>query len=293
MPSQSDLRQRMKAIGQTRQITHAMHLLSAAKVRQDAQWVELTRTYFYRVRAAMRDILERSKGIEHRYLEARPGDRVAYIVIAGDKGLAGGYNHNVLKFALEEIRRHECTELIAVGQVAKAFFEARGFPVNADFVGASQRPYLHHARRMIEHIFQLYDEERIDALYAIYTRYESTTDQHPRLIKLLPISLFEYQDVDLEYQYQADILYEPSPQDVFDTLVPEFAVGLLFGLMVQSYVSEHTARMVAMENATQNADDMLADLSLEYNLARQYAITREISEISGAAEALRRPGETV
>jgi len=286
MANQADLKHRMSSIEQTRQITRAMHLLSATRVRRDAQWVELTRSYFNRVQSTMRDILEKSKGVEHRYLERREGGRAAFVVITGDKGLAGGYNHSVLGFAMEELARHNCVELLAIGQIGRTFFERRKLPVNPDFVGAGIRPYLRHARRMVEHIFGQYDAGAIDGLYIVYTHYHSAVQQQPRMIKLLPIELHDYQGIAAEYEYAADILYEPSPQAVFDTLVPEYVIGLLFGAMVQSYVSEHTARMHAMENATHNADDMLETLSLQYNTARQVAITQEIAEISGAAEAL-------
>ena len=286
MASRADLKHRMGSIEQTRQITRAMHLLSATRVRRDAQWVELTRSYFNRVQSTMRDILEKSRGVEHRYLERRSGNRAAFVVITGDKGLAGSYNHSVLAFAQEALRGHNCVELLAIGQIGRTFFERRNVPVNTDFVGAGMRPYLRHARRMVEHIFEQYDGGAIDELYIVYTHYHSTVSQQPRMIKLLPIALHDYQGIASEYEYAADILYEPSPQAVFDTLVPEYVIGLLFGAMVQSYVSEHTARMHAMENATHNADDMLQNLSLQYNTARQYAITQEIAEISGAAEAL-------
>lgn len=291
MASQADIKRRMRAIAQTRQITRAMHMLSATKVRQDSRWIELTETYFFRVRATMRDILEKSKEVNHRFLTPPEGDNTAFIVIAGDKGLAGGYNHNLLKYALDTIEQHNSKELITVGQMTKSFFAGRGYDIYADYVGAGQRPYLHHARRMIGHAFELYDSGSIDRLYVIFTRYKSPIEQYPQCIKLMPIELYDYMDVEPEYKYSADILYEPSPQAVFDTLVPEYAVGMLFGAMVQSYLSEHSARMTAMESATHNADDILTDLGLEYNLARKYAVTREISEISGAAEALNKINE--
>lgn len=286
MISRNDIKQRMNSIDQTRQITKAMHLLSATKVKRDAGWVELTRTYFRRVRSTIKSILENSKGIEHRYMQESRGNRAAFVVIAGDKGLAGGYNHNVLSYALKTIAAANCTHLIAVGQVTKAFFQSKGYTVNTDFLHAGQRPYLRFARRMVNHMFEMYDNDQIDEFYIIYTRYDSALSQFPQMVKLLPVEITDYKNFDLEYAFEADMIYEPSPQEVFDILVPEFATGLLFGCMVQSYISEHTARMNAMDSATGNVDDMLEDLSLEYNLARQYAITAEIAEIVGAASAL-------
>lgn len=286
MLDRNEIKHRMHSIDQTRQITRAMHLISATKVKKDTPWVELTRIYFRRVRSTMRDILEKSKGIEHRYMKERPGKRTAFIVVAGDKGLAGGFNHNVLSFALEKIKNSDCRHIIAVGQVTKGFFESKGYTVNKAFLHAGHRPYLRYARRMVELIFQMFDDNEIDEIYIVYTRYHSPVVQFPRMIKLLPITFYDYASYALEYEYSADIIYEPSPQKVFDTLVPEFTIGLLFECMVQSYISEHTARMSAMESATKNADDMLGSLTLQYNMARQFAITQEISEIVSAAELI-------
>ncbi len=292
MISTSDIKHRIGTIKQTRQITKAMYLLSATKIKRDAGWVELTRAYFRRVRATMRDILEHAGGAEHRYMQPPRGERAAFIVIAADKGLAGGYNHAVLSYALEQVRDRRDPVIIAVGQETRSFFHSRGYEVNTDFVHIGQRPYLFQTRRLIEYIFQKFDDDEIDEIYAIYTRYDSPVKQFPQMVKLLPILLFDYEDMrkPADASVSDVVIYEPSPQEVFDVLVPEFAIGLMFGGMVQSYISEHTARMTAMESATKNADEMIAKLSLQYNMARQYAITQEISEIVSAAELLGQEG---
>ena len=272
-----DTKIRMKTIESTRKITRAMYMLSSARMKKASMLVDANRHHFLRVRAAIKDILAHSPNVNHPYLQARTGGMTAYIVISGDKGLCGGYNHNVLTYAVKRMPRD--AHIFTVGYTARNYFRRHGWDIDIEFLNMATNPRLRHASQLSYDIMNLYDSEQLDEAYLIYTRFENAALQYPYMIKLLPMGLADYQDVQEDAEYRADMIYHPSVQTVFDTLVPQYVTGQIFGAMVQSYASENRARMVAMESSTSNADDMLANLKLEYNRARQYAITQEIAEI--------------
>lgn len=288
MPSMSDIRHRIKTIGQTRQITNAMYLLSKSRIRRVLQSMEKNRVYSQRIQAAMKDILVNGQGLEetHPYLVRRPGGRIAVIVVAGDKGLAGGYNGNVIKLARSFMQDREIVRVWTVGAMSTASFGGMGDVVDSQYQHYVQNPQLYQARRLAEDVVSGYDAGDFDEVHVIYTYYRSAAVQEASDFKLLPLELPDFDAIELEYTYPHDMLYEPSATRVFSTLVPQYLVGMIFGSLVQSVASEHSARIAAMENATRNADDMVGKLTLQYNTARQFAITQEISEIVAAANAL-------
>ena len=290
MQNMQEIRYRLHAIEQTRQITNAMHLLSSARMKREATRVDYNRLYFNKVRAAVKDILEKSKDVDHPYLKKRPGNRAAFLVVAGDKGLCGSYNSSVLKFALTQMEGHDEYYLETVGRIATDFFQHRGITPDIELLGVAQNPSLFNARRIMEDLFTLYDEDLMDELYIVHTRFINSRVQYPRCVRLLPLSITDYGDVVADYTYANDMMiYEPSPTEVFNRLVPQYAIGLIFGALVQSFASEQCARMNAMQTATKNADDMIAKLSLEYNRARQFAITNEIVEIVAGSQTQAQP----
>ncbi len=286
MASMGDIKHSIRSISETEQITRAMHLISTSKMKKAIAKFEANHVHFERVQSALKDIFSHSHDIHHPYIGESEHGRAAYVVIAADKGLCGGYNHNVLNFALETMQQSEERYILTVGQEARAFFERRGFMVDVEFLHVSQNPSLYNARNITKDILELYDNGLMDEVYVIYTDFSSVFLQEPKAIKLLPLSISNFEGVDTETSYSAEMNYHPSPREVFDILVPQYMIGLVYGCLVQSYASEHCARMTAMENATDNAEDMIHDLTKQYNRARQAAITNEISEIMGALEAL-------
>ena len=286
MQSISEIRRHMYAVENTKQITNAMYLLSTSRMKKAMAKVEYNRTYFRRVRATVKDILSKSQGVNHPYLNRRTVKCRAYIVVGGDKGMAGAYNDNLLKFAYEKIRGDECRYVFAVGIMAVEFFRKKGIKVDQQVFGVAQNPSLHKTRHIVEDFFSLYDRKLVDEVYIIYTEFKNSVLQVPSMVRLLPVSMEDYQDVDVEYRYETDMIYEPSAQDVFNIRVPQYTVGLVYGAFMQSFAREHSARLIALESATKNADEMLKKLQTQYNAARQVAITQEISEIVGAASAL-------
>ena len=215
------------------------------------------------------------------------GGRAAFVVIAADKGLCGGYNSAVLKFALEHIKKNQQQYILTVGQEARVFFERKGYMVDVEFLHIAQNPSLYNARNISNDILELYDGGLMDEVYVVYTKFYSAVKQEPTIIKLLPMEVANFENIETEFSYSAEMSFHPTPADVFDRMVPQYIVGLLYGCLVQAYASENSARMTAMENATQNAEEMLNNLSKDYNRARQASITNEIAEIIGALETLQ------
>ena len=286
MASMGDIKHSIRSISETEQITRAMHLISTSKMKKAINKFDSNHVHFERVQSALKDILAHSHELSHPYIGESENGRAAYVVIAADKGLCGGYNHNVLNLAYEYMQKSEDRHILTVGQEARAFFNRKGYMIDVEFLHVSQNPSLYNARNITNDILELYDNGLMDEVYVVYTQFHSVLRQEPKVIKLLPLSMSNFQEVAVETQYSAEIFYHPSPKEVFDILVPQYIIGLVYGCLVQSFASEHCARMTAMENATNNAEDMIDDLTKQYNRARQFAITNEISEIIGALEAL-------
>ena len=286
MASTGDIKHSIRSISETEQITRAMHLISTSKMRKAISKFESNHVYFERVQSAIKDILLHSHDISHPYIGESNGGKAAYVVIAADKGLCGGYNHDVLNLALEYMQKSEERYILTVGQEARAFFDRRKYMVDVEFLHVSQNPTLFNARNITTDILELYENGIMDEVYIVYTHFISALRHEPKVLKLLPLSMSNLMEVQTETQYNAQLEYHPSPKEVFDILVPQYIIGLVYGCLVQSYASEQSARMTAMESATDNAEKMIDKLSKEYNRARQQAITTEISEIIGALEAL-------
>jgi len=288
MQNAYEIKRRIKTIQETKQITKAMYLISSSKLNKALGRYKANLLYFNKIRQTLKDILVHSHDISHPFCQHREGRRTAYIVIAADKGLCGAYNHNVLEEAIRHMKDKEEKYIFVIGQIARDFFLRKGYNVDIEFLYASQNPTFYNAREIGEDIINLYKNNMMDEVYIIYTRMESNMAQHPRVIKLLPIDLSSFQDIELDYDYSGDILYHPSPKAVFDLLIPKYVIGLIYGALVQSFASEQQARMMAMDTANKNADDMIANLQLEYNRARQESITNELAEIMGGVAALNK-----
>ena len=295
MQSISDIKRHIKSNTQIYQITRAMYLISVSKMRRAMELYKSNAAHFNKVRETMKDILEHTGGIEHPFLQReiipKPEAKHAYIVIAGDKGMAGAYNHNVLNTALSHMEQNAQQKYIfTVGQMAGEFFNRRGYMADLEFLTIAQNPSLRNARMVTETIVDLYRQKLLDEVYVVYTKMISSVKQEPGIIRLLPVLYSSFDDVRDTWQDEGlpanEILYQPSPRLVLNTLIPQYLIGMIYGTLVQSYVSEHIARMNAMTSATRNAEEMLKKLRLQYNRARQTEITREITEIISGVNAL-------
>lgn len=288
-----EIKSRIKSINQMRQITKAMKLISASKLKKARAQLEETLPYFNKVRETIADILAHSGDIECDFFDIRDeksGKKKAYIVLTGDKGLAGGYNSNIMKLAEKNIGEDKENALLLVaGNTGRSYFTRKGYKLLEEFDYAVQNPNLHRAREIGEVIFDLYRKREVDEVYVVYTEMKSAIALEPRILKLLPLeikALREEVRAD-EIVIDEQLKYEPSPTAVLNVLIPKYIKGIVYGTLVEAFTSEQNARMTAMDSATKNADEMLEKLNLYYNRARQAAITQEISEIVGGAAALK------
>jgi F-type H+-transporting ATPase subunit gamma len=283
-----EIRHHIAAVEQTKKITGAMEMVSSTRMKRVMSHIEQNRRYFDSVRRTMKELLFSARSVSHPYLREVPeGGHCTFIVISGDKGLCGSYNHNLLQFALENIRARPKRSIITIGNTAEDFFRAVGLHPDITFLGIAQDPALARARILVRDIMNIFDSGQTDEVRIIYTSFYGETKNKPVARRLLPILMDDYGDI-TGIETLSEIIYHPSAQEVFDLLVPQYILGILFGVMVQAYASEHFARMNAMHSSTTNAQEMLKSLRTQYNMARQSAITNEIAEITGAAEILRK-----
>ena len=273
------IRHRIKSINDTHQITKAMELISVAKMRKMMNKQAYSSLYLDSVRYTVKDILRHSADVHNNYTMPRSGGRASYVVIAGDKGLAGSFNNNVLNLAWEHMQRYPVHYVITIGQMARAFFEAKRQGVDLEFTHAVSSPTLHDARGIVRDILDLYDKNLMDEVYVVFTHMHSSSDYTPEIVKLLPIEEKEIR-ADVNTTYSGDIYYDPSPAEVLDVLVPQYLIGMIYTTLIHSASSEHAARMVAMSSANKNAEKMLDTLNLEYNRLRQGAITSELLDLT-------------
>jgi len=286
MQGPNEIHRHITAIEQTRKITGAMELISSNRMRQVMSHITHNRRYFNYILMTMKELLTSSTGVTHPFLFERESNRCTYIVISGDKGLCGSHNHAVLNFALERLNEHPGATLITMGHTAESFFHSRGMTPDICLLGIVQDPTLTRAREVAREMTKLYEEKLTDEIRVVFTSFYGETKCKPVEFRLLPVTLHDYGGV-RDAEKLEDIIYHPSAQTLFDLMIPQYLIGLIFGVMVQAYASEHYARMNAMHSATTNATEMIDDLRTQFNLARQSAITNEIAELAGANEVLR------
>ncbi|MBN2898219.1 MAG: ATP synthase F1 subunit gamma [Clostridia bacterium] len=281
-----DIKRKIKSVNSTMQITKAMELVSTAKLKKNKDRLEMTRPYYETVLKTVGEIMRDADIEEHEYLSNREISKSLYIVLAGDRGLCGGYNINAIKAALAHIEDPSKALIIPVGKKAFEFFKRNEFEIEKEYLGISERPEFADARKIARLAMKLYSQEKVDEVHLVYTRMESTISQVATRLKLVPL------DVEAVAQEVAEVAdekasFEPSAEVVLDYLIPKSIESTIFGGLIESSASEQAARRNAMENATDNAEEMIEELTLSFNQARQSAITQEITEIVGGAEALK------
>ena len=289
MSSSKLLKERIESIQDTMKITNAMYLISSSKLRKARQNYQNVSPYFNRMRDTISRVVPHlPEEPEHPFFHERnlENPRRAYLVLTADKGMAGAYNHNIIKIAEEELANHPDSELYVVGQVGRHYFARKNVPVDIHFQYAAQNPSLHRARVIADKMLENYESGKIDEVYIIYTKMINSVTAEPEMIQLLPFRKMDFKISQADV-YHEEIIIEPSPRAVMDRIVPNYITGFIYGALVESFCSEQNSRMMAMDSATRSAKDMLADLSIKYNRARQAAITQEITEVVGGAKALQ------
>ncbi len=286
METMRDIRSRIKSVRQTRQVTNAMKLISTSKLRKARRRLEDTLPYFNGISEAMRDIIGHSEENGQKWFDRRenkPARRVATLVITADKGLAGGYNHSIIRYVEESCPVGSL--LLPIGNVGKRYFMEKDYILVEDFAVSTKEPTVYEAKEVAAFAASQFLEGKIDEFKVIYTKMVSIVRLEPTMQVLLPLDAAALAD-DGKGSDSAAYRYLPSEEGLFDALVPQYLKGIVYGALVSAFASEQAARMTAMDAATKNADEMLGRIRLRYNRARQAAITSEVSEIVAGAAAL-------
>ena len=270
--STKDIKNRIRSMESTRQITKAMEMVAASKLRHAQNQVLNARPYFETLYAVIHDIASSGAEGDCAFFQQRTSRKRLYVVIAGDRGLAGGYNSNILKLVLSDLAGAEAT-VLPIGKKTVDFFSGKQLPILTQNYTEAAAVSIGDCFSVAKLLSKSFLAGEFDEVYVAYTEFVSVLSQTPKLLKLLPLTP-EVQD-----STAGEIIYEPSPEEVLTTIVPEYLGGVLYGALCESRASEQAARRTAMDSATQNAEDMIADLSLKFNQARQAAITQEITEI--------------
>ena len=273
--STKEIKNRIRSMESTKQITKAMEMVAASKLRHAQARVLNSRPYFEILYSTINDIVDTNQDFSSPYLVKRPVKRTAYIVIAGDRGLAGGYNSNILKLVQAETEGKDIT-VLPIGKKAVDYFQNHDVPVLTDSYAEAADVSIGDCFSVAKQLSKAFLNGEFDEVHVAFTTFVSILSQTPTTMRLLPLLR---QETGREGKAESDILYEPGSVEVFDAIVPEYLGGVLYGALCESRAAEQAARRTAMDSATQNAEEMIADLSLKFNQARQAAITQEITEI--------------
>lgn len=285
MASMRDIQRRKVSVQSTGQITKAMKLVSTVKLQKAREAAEKSKPYFEAMQQTIKEMLLRTGNIESGYLGAKTEGKKAVIVITSNRGLAGGYNANVTKLLTQDKNfSKENTVIYAIGRKGIELLQKKGYEIYADYSDVIEEIMYKDAMQISNDILEAYTEGSISEIYMAYTSFKNTVTQIPQNIKLLPVDTDDFRtDTDMS---QAIMNYEPEEEEALDVIIPKYISSLVYGGLLEAYASENGARMTAMDSATSNAEEMIADLSLKYNRARQGAITQELTEIIAGAEAI-------
>ncbi|HOQ08576.1 MAG TPA: ATP synthase F1 subunit gamma [Syntrophomonadaceae bacterium] len=286
-----EYKRRIRSVKNMQQITKAMKMVAAAKLRRAQERAEASRPYTDTLQGTLARLAAVAYDVRHPLLESREEIRkVGYIVITGDRGLCGAFNTNVIRAAIaamDKDERNVQNGVIAVGRKARDFFKKRG-GVDAEFVNLGDNPSYADAREIGRYIMNAYENEELDEVYLVYGRFINVLRQVPTIDKILPIEPPPQEETEEKY---VDYIYEPSAEDILLTLLPRYIGSQIYHALLESKASELGARMTAMNNATENAGEIIDTLTLEMNKVRQASITDEILDIVGGAEALKKGGK--
>ncbi len=295
METMRDIKRRINSVKNTQKITRAMKMVAAAKLRNSQKKAEAARPFFIKTRTILADVVKYSGDLkEHPLLIEREVENPLYIAINGDRGLCGAYNNNIID------RVEECTEgnkdisLLLIGKKVRDYFRRRNYNIISEYVKIDDYPDFEFASKIADEVISLFTEGIVDGVYLIYTHFNSAISQTVKTINILPVEPeIEGEEVQIsrpdeegEEKFQVDYIYEPSPKEVLDILLPQYIENVLYSALLEAKASEFGSRMTAMDSATDNASEMIDELTLSYNRARQAEITKEITEIVGGAEAL-------
>ena len=287
MASMRDIKRRKQSVSSTQQITKAMKLVSTVKLQKARAKAEQTTPYFNAMYNTICSMLAKAGTVNNRYLKDNGSDKIGVIVITSNRGLAGGYNSNVVKMITNAGMKPEEVKLYTVGHKGSESLSHKGYTVAKDYSPVMEAPTYADAIAICNDVLGDYANGEIGQIYLVYTHFKNTVSQIPKLMKLLPAEIDE-EDVEAAKSTGAEALmnFEPNEEEALELIIPKYVSSIIYGALIEAVASENGARMAAMDSATSNADEMISKLSLMYNRARQSSITQELTEIIAGAEAI-------
>lgn len=279
-----DIKRRKESVQSTQQITKAMKLVATVKLQKARGKAESNKPYFNMLYDTICSILAMTKNVDHEYLRENDCKKKAVIVVTSNRGLAGGYNNNIVKLITGGDFSQDDTYIYAVGRKGIEGLTRKGFSIYKDYSEVINAPLFSDATEMTKELLTQFANGEIGEIYIAYTNFKNTVSQEAKIAKLLPISAEDFGSKEVDSKLLMN--FEPSPEEVLDKVVPKYMSNIIYGAFLESVASENGARMQAMDSATSNADEMISSLSLKYNRARQGAITQELTEIIAGADAI-------
>ena len=286
MASMRDIKRRKGSIQSTQQITKAMKLVSTVKLQRAKQRAEQSKAYFNCMYETVTSMLARTGGLNHPYLRAGQSGKKAVVVITSNRGLAGGYNSNVIKLITKGDFRKEDPEIYAIGKKGKDALQRGGYHIVADDPDIIEEPSYVDAMAITDQLLKSYADGEVGEIYLAYTGFKNTVVHEPTLLKLLPVEAAKEEESAQSTGSRAMMNFEPEDEEALNMIIPKYVTSLIYGGLVEAAASENGARMQAMDSATSNAEEMIDQLSLMYNRARQGSITQELTEIIAGANAI-------
>ena len=301
MATTRELRDRISSIDNTLKITNAMYLISSTKLRKAKVELQQTEPYFYTLRTTIQRILRHlPEGFKHPYLDLREdlrkkekteNYRTVIICVTADKGLAGAYNHNVIKRTEEILKARPRHKLFVVGEMGRVYFRSNGVQIDEEFHYTAQNPTLHRARVITGRVLDLFHDNEIDSVYIVYTRMKNSLEMVTETEQLLPIDKISRGVFGLNIPMVAgmeEFRLVPTAEAVIDNVIPDYISGFIYSALVESFCSEQNSRMTAMDAANRSGNKLKQELSIQYNRTRQAAITQEITEVAAGARAQKK-----
>ncbi len=286
MASMRDIKRRRQSVSSTQKITKAMKLVATVKLQKAKQRAESTDPYFNYMYNTVCSVLAMAGAINHPYLTAGESNKKAVITISSNRGLAGGYNSNIIKQVTGSELAPEDVVLYTIGKKAHDVLSGRGYEVASEHDNVMEAPTYDDAKMVCDEVLEAFTSGEVGEIYLVYTHFKNTVSHEPKMLKLLPVEIDEGDVASDDPDNKMLMNFEPNPEEALDLIIPKYISSLVYGALVEALASENGARMQAMDSATSNAEDIISDLTLKYNRARQGSITQELTEIIAGAEAI-------
>lgn len=294
MANLKEIKNRISSVKDTQKITNAMYLIASAKMRRAKQNLDSTKPYFDSVKTEIKRVFRTAPDIESPYFYPKNGDHIlpgayAYLIITADKGLAGAYNHNVIKEAEKLMKNHRDNRIYVVGEFGRHYFESRGIQIEQSFLYSAQNPTMHNARKISSALLESFLSDEFRKLFIIYTDFGNGINSSVVSTRLLPFHRDNF--IKDNEEKEEEFEFYPNELKVLENAMPSYIAGFIYSALVDSFCCEQSARMNAMDSANDNAQELIDELVKKYNHLRQTAVTQEITEISAGARSLKKSKE--